>query len=71
MSKQPLTDAEYVATLGTCCPVCQSTNVEGGPVEIDGGFASQEIWCKTCGASWNDTYTLTGYTGLETNGCAT
>ena len=28
MSKQPLTDAEYVATLGTR-PVCQSTELEG------------------------------------------
>ena len=67
MSKQPLTDAEYVATLGTNCPVCQSTELEGSSVDIDGGVASQEIWCKTCGASWNDTYTLTGYTDLYTN----
>lgn len=71
MSKQHLTDAEYVATLGTNCPVCQSTQLEGSSVDIDGGFASQEIWCKTCGASWNDTYTLTGYTNLDTSECAT
>lgn len=71
MSKQPLTDAEYVATLGTRCPVCQSTRLDGGSVEIDGATASQEIRCKACGASWNDTYTLTGYTGLETSACDT
>ena len=67
MSKQPLTDTEYVAMLGTNCPVCQSTQLEGSSVDIDGGVASQKIWCKTCGASWNDTYTLTGYTNLDTN----
>ena len=71
MSKQPLTDAECVAALGTNCPVCQSTRFDGGSVEIDGATASQEIRCMNCGASWNDTYTLTGYTGLETNGCDT
>ena len=66
-----LTDTEYVATLGTRCPVCQNTHFDGGSVEIDGATASQEIWCKTCGASWNDTYTLTGYTGLDTSECDT
>ena len=71
MSKTTLTDAEYVATLGTNCPVCQSTRFDGGPVEIDGATASQEIWCMNCGASWNDTYTLTGYTGLDTSECDT
>ena len=67
MSKQPLTDAEYVAALGTNCPVCQSTKLEGFDVTIDGATASQDVWCKTCGASWNDTYTLTGYTNLDTD----
>lgn len=62
-----LTDTEYVATLGTNCPVCQSTQLEGSSVDIDSGVASQEIWCKTCGASWNDIYTLTGYTDLDAN----
>ena len=71
MSKTTLTDAEYVATLGTNCPVCQSTRFDGAPVEIDGATASQEIWCMNCGASWNDTYTLTGYTGLDTSECDT
>ena len=71
MNKQPLAGAEYVAKLGTNCPVCQSTQLEGSSVDIDGGAASQEIRCKTCGASWNDIYTLTGYTNLDTNGCAT
>ena len=71
MNKQSLTDAEYVAKLGTRCPVCQSTQLEGGSVNIDGGVASQDIWCKTCGASWNDTYTLTGYTDLDTSACDT
>ena len=71
MSKQPLTDAEYVATLGTRCPVCQSTELEGSSVDIDGGDASQEIWCRTCGARWIDTYALTGYTDLDTSACDT
>ena len=66
-----LTDAEYVATLGTRCPVCQCTHFDGGSVEIDGATASQEIWCMNCGASWTDTYTLTGYTDLDTSECDT
>ena len=71
MSKQPLTDAEYVAALGTNCPVCQSTRFDGRPVEIDGATASQAIRCRTCGARWIDTYTLTGYTDLDTSACDT
>ena len=71
MNKQPLTDAEYVAVLGTNCPVRQSTQLGGGSVNIDGATASQEIWCMNCGASWTDTYTLTGYTDLDTSACDT
>ena len=71
MPKQHLTDAEYVAKLGTNCPVCQSTQLGGSSVDIDGGVASQDVYCKTCGASWNDTYTLTGYTNLDTSKCVT
>ena len=71
MTMTTLTDAEYVATLGTRCPVCQSTRLDGGSVEIDGTAASQEIWCMNCGASWTDIYTLTGYTDLDTSACDT
>ena len=71
MTMTTLTDAEYVATLGTRCPVCQSTRLDGGFVEIDGATASQEIRCMNCGASWTDIYTLTGYTDLDTSACDT
>ena len=77
MSKQPLTDAEYVATLGTRCPVCQGTHFDGGSIDFHGTAgaaavnASQKIWCMNCGARWIDTYTLTGYTDLDTSACDT
>ena len=55
----------YVNSRGQVCPVCYSqSSLEGGPVEIDGGVAVQEVTCEVCGSSWNDLYELYGYSEL-------
>ena len=58
----PMSDAEYLEHKGTQCPYCEGTMLQGGPVNIDAGTASQEIFCNDCGSAWADTYTLTGRT---------
>lgn len=61
----PMSTEEYVDEPGRC-PHCRGDNIEGGFVNIDNGTASQPISCNDCDATWVDTYTLTGYTELET-----
>lgn len=40
-------------------------DIEGGPVEIDGNLAWQDVTCHACDKSWRDCYTLTGVLPLE------
>ena len=63
--KKPVTQAAYIRGGGGLCPVCRSSDITGYSIEVDAGGASQEITCEECGASWSDTYKLTGYTDLE------
>ena len=60
-----LTPEQYVEHDGNHCPVCSGVDFSGGAIEIAAGSATQEINCHECGASWVDTYTLTGYAELE------
>lgn len=60
-----LTQEEYIDEPGRC-PVCRSEGITGGFVNVDHGTASQPMSCNECDATWVDTYTLTGYTELET-----
>ncbi|MDE0855309.1 MAG: hypothetical protein OSA97_12890 [Nevskia sp.] len=42
-----MTDDEYVQTQGLRCPYCREHDVEGvGGVEIDAGYATQEVRCN-------------------------
>lgn len=59
--KEPMSQAEYVQMKGAQCPFCRSTDIEGGPFNVNEGTASQEMGCNECDAEWADTYTLTGY----------
>ncbi len=59
------TPEEYAAVKGVCCPACGSFNTSGGPVDVDGGYAFQEIDCLECDSSWTDVYRLVGYINLE------
>lgn len=54
----PEQSAAYLAADGTACPYCESPDIEGGPVEIEGGSAWQQCHCLDCNATWNDVYTL-------------
>lgn len=64
MPKALLNDAQYVAKQGLCCPSCQSTYIEGGSVNIEGGIATQDVGCTNCDAEWTDTYRLQGFTNF-------
>lgn len=54
---------EYI-TASSRCPCCDSSDIEGGAVEIDDGGAFQEVDCAACGFAWVDNYKLIGY-GFE------
>lgn len=55
---------EYQRQGGCYCPVCGSADIEGEGVEVASGKATQVVFCP-CGATWTDTYTLSGFTALE------
>lgn len=41
---------------GGNCPYCNGQDYEGGPVEIDGLEAYQQVTCNRCYGSWNEGY---------------
>ena len=41
------------------CPYCDSRNLDGDILEVDGTTAWQSITCGKCGKEWEDIYTLT------------
>lgn len=43
------------------CPVCNSDQIEGAEINIEGIFAEQEITCVDCNSAWLDVYTLTKF----------
>ena len=49
---------EYLEAKGTFCPFCKGDDITGGPVEIDDGYALQEVTCVDCHATWQDQYKL-------------
>lgn len=48
---------------GKACPNkdCQSTEIVGGGVNIDGIYATQAVTCSDCDTEWEDTYTLSSF----------
>lgn len=56
---------EYAASGFGHCPVCGSDEIQGGPVDVDGNQATQEVSCDACNSTWDDVYTLTGYRNLD------
>jgi hypothetical protein len=50
----------YLRAGGGVCPVCQSSDITGDSIEVDGNGASQDVTCAECEAHWLDCYTLTG-----------
>ena len=47
------------------CPFCQSEQIEGGPVEIDGDTAWQKVSCLDCDKQWADIYRLADVEEVE------
>jgi len=43
------------------CPRCNSCEIVGHSVDIEGGSASQRVGCNECDAVWYDVYQLIGY----------
>lgn len=39
-------------------PKCRSYQIEGGPLDVEGGVVYQEIQCIVCGSHWTDVYNL-------------
>ena len=62
------TSNEYAKYSGTRCPACNSEDIEGSLVEIDGAGASQDIRCNSCYSTWIDVHVLVGYEDLEVVG---
>ncbi len=61
-----LTQKQYMKNRGIRCPACDTSKVEttdNGQLNAGGGV--QGCMCVTCGATWTDIYTLTGYDNLE------
>jgi hypothetical protein len=56
-----MTDEEYVAAGGLVRPSCGGDAVEGGPINIDGPRATQEVRCLECEKACRDIYELSGY----------
>ena len=55
--------AFYLECRGSSCPFCFSTDITGSQnVEVNDGYAWQEIDCYACNRTWRDDYTLTGIT---------
>ena len=62
-----LTEKEYVNSFGLVCPNCQSGAIESiNSVTIHMGCATQPYMCNVCNATWDDQYTLDGYSNLVT-----
>lgn len=59
---EPMSDAQFVADGGNCCPFCGSRNVETDSIQADGSRAWDETECGDCHAAWTSNYDLTGYT---------
>ena len=62
-----LTPEEYVNHAGNDCPGCGSHGSVHmqGYIESDGCLAWANCSCEVCGATWTDTYCLTGYDNFE------
>lgn len=61
-SSKAMTERQYVRSKGLRCPFCKSSDIEGtAGVDVDGGFAMQDMRCNNCERHWTDHYRLVGY----------
>lgn len=62
---KPMAPKLYTAAAGHVCPACRGENISAGSFDAEGSHAWCEVTCESCGATWNDTYKLTGYVDLR------
>lgn len=58
--------SKHVENKGSNCPNCKSDYLKRqdlGPMV--NGTKKQKVTCDTCGATWTDTFVLTGFTDLK------
>jgi len=55
----------YIRSGGSGCPLCGDYGIEGGPVEIDSGYAWQNCTCTSCNFEWQDIYELVSISDLK------
>lgn len=60
---KPISQVEYKKD--ERCPMCEGNVVEGGPIDINSGEATQNVFCTTCCATWTDIYRLQQYDNLR------
>ncbi len=59
----PVVDTEWGQ-----CPLCQSVQIEGGPVEVDGDMTEQTVSCLACHATWQEQYVAFGMSNVRREG---
>ena len=59
--KPPMTQRKYNECVGTKCPNCESDQIEGDSIDVDGAVARQEMSCINCSSTWTDSWTRSGY----------
>jgi len=60
-------EEKHIASGGTLCPFCGSPDIEGGSVELDAGYAAQNVACLKCQREWQDIYILSGFVYPQAN----
>jgi hypothetical protein len=59
----PCSQEDFVANTGERCPFCDNTGIEFDDRWcLHGSMVSQECTCPECKATWDEEYTLSGYT---------
>jgi len=47
------------------CPICDSDNISGAPIDAGDNAAWREVSCLDCGAEWTERFELTGLSNLH------
>jgi hypothetical protein len=56
---------EYLSNGGDQCPVCGSSDIEGGERNFDSGGANHKTSCLSCNATWFACYNLVSAEGVQ------
>ena len=64
--REELSIEQYIARIGTCCPVChaqdgQHTKLTREQLQAPGDYAFQLVTCLACESTWHDQFQLSGF----------